>query len=130
MGILADLDLDNVPELVVVPEGEYELRIVEASDHISKTTGQNMVRLVLVVESEPNAENIYHYISLPQVEDDERKRNSKLRRIKDFLTAFGLPQQSEYSEWVGATGWALVGSEVNERTGAPTNSIKRFIVSK
>lgn len=130
MGILADLDLDNVPELVVVPEGEYELRIVEAGDHISKTTGQNMVRLVLVVESEPNAENIYHYISLPQVEDDERKRNGKLRRIRDFLAAFGLPQQSEYSEWVGATGWALVGSEVNERTGEPVNSIKRFIVSK
>lgn len=130
MGILADLDLDNVPELVVVPEGEYELRIVEAGDHISKTTSQNMVRLVLVVESEPNAENIYHYISLPQVDDDERKRNSKLRRIKDFLAAFGLPQQSEYGDWVGATGWALVGSEVNERTGEPTNSIKRFIVSK
>ena len=130
MGVLDNLDLENVPELEVVTEGEYEVRIMDAGDHVSKNTGNNMVRLVLEILSEPNADTIYHYITLPQMDDDERKRNGKLRRIKDFLAAFGLDQQSDYADWIGATGWALIGSEEDERTGNPRNNVKRFIVSR
>lgn len=130
MGVLDNLDLENVPELEVVTEGEYEVRIMDAGDHVSKNTGNNMVRLVLEILGEPNADTIYHYITLPQMDDDERKRNGKLRRIKDFLAAFGLDQQSDYADWIGATGWALIGSEEDERTGNPRNNVKRFIVSR
>ena len=130
MGVLESLDLDNVPELVAVPEGEYELRIIEASDYVSKTSGQNMIKVVLEIEGEPNAETIYHYITLPQFEDDEKKKNGKLRRIKQFLAAFGIDQQSEYSEWVGCTGWALLSADPDDRTGMPRNDVKRFIESK
>lgn len=130
MGVLENLDLDNVPELSAVADGEYEVRIMDAGDHVSKNTGNNMVRLVLEILGEPNADTIYHYITLPQMDDDERKRNGKLRRIKDFLAAFGLDQQSDYADWIGATGWALIGSEEDERTGNPRNNVKRFIVSR
>lgn len=130
MGILDDLDLENVPELQAVPEGEYEVRIMDASDYISKASGHNMIKVVLEIVGEPNAETIYHYITLPQVDDDEKKRNGKLRRIKEFLTAFDLPQQSEYSDWVGKTAWALIGQEVDDRTGSPRNTVKRFISAK
>lgn len=130
MGVLENLDLDNVPELCAVAEGEYELRIVDAGDHVSKSSGQNMIRLMLEIQGEPDAEPIFHYIALPQPDDDDRKRNAKLRRIKEFLAAFGQDQQSEYSDWIGATGWALIGSETDDRTGAPRNNVKRFIASK
>jgi hypothetical protein len=130
MGVLENLDLENVPELSAVAEGEYEVRIMDAGDHVSKTSGQNMIRVVLEIVGEPEAETLYHYITLPQFDDDERKKNGKLRRIKEFLSAFNLDQQSEYPEWIGLTGWALIGSETDERTGAPRNNVKRFIASK
>lgn len=130
MGVLENLDLDNVPELCAVVEGEYEVRIVHAGDHVSKTSGQNMIRLMLEIQGEPDAELIFHYITLPQPDDDDRKRNAKLRRIKEFLAAFGQDQQSEYNDWIGATGWALIGSETDDLTGSPRNNVKRFIASK
>ena len=130
MGVLENLDLDNVPELSAVAEGEYEVRIIDAGDHVSKTSGQNMIRLVLEIQGEPDAETIYHYITLPQFDDDERKKNGKLRRIKEFLAAFNLDQASEYSDWIGQVGWALIGSETDDRTGSPRNNVKRFIASK
>ena len=130
MGVLENLDLENVPELSAVAEGEYEVRIMDAGDHVSKTSGQNMIRVVLEIVGEPEAETLYHYITLPQFDDDERKKNGKLRRIKEFLSAFNLDQQSEYPEWIGLTGWALIGSETDERTGDPRNNVKRFIASK
>lgn len=130
MGVLENLDLDNVPELHAVAEGEYELRIVDAGDHVSKSSGQNMIRLLLEIQGEPDAELIFHYITLPQPDDDDRKRNAKRRRIKEFLAAFGQDQHSEYNDWIGATGWALIGSETDDRTGSPRNNVKRFIASK
>lgn len=130
MGVLENLDLDNVPELSAVAEGEYEVRILDAGDHVSKTSGQNMIRLVLEIQGEPDAETIYHYVTLPQFDDDERRKNGKLRRIKEFLSAFGFDKQSDYADWIGATGWALIGSEMDDRTGAPRNNVKRFIASK
>lgn len=130
MGVLEQFDYENVPELSAVTEGEYEVRIVDAGNHVSKTSGQNMVRLLLEIQGEPNAETIYHYISLPQYEDDDRKRNSKLRRIKEFMAAFGFPKDSDFNEWIGATAWALIGQETDDRTGSPRNSVKRFIASR
>lgn len=130
MGLLDDLDLENVPELEAVPEGEYEVRIMAADTHVSKTSGQTMIKVVLEIVGQPNADTIYHYITLPQVDDDERKRNGKLRRIKEFLSAFGLSQQSDFPEWLGQTAWALIGQEADDRTGLPRNVVKRFIESK
>lgn len=128
MGVLNDLDLENVPEESAVPEGEYELRIVDAKDHVSKTSGKPSINVVFVIDSEPNSQLIYHYMSLPTPDDDDRSSNSKKRRIKDFLTVFGLSPQSEYEEWIGLTGWALV--EVDDRTEEPRNAIRRFIVAR
>lgn len=130
MGVLNDFDLENVPDLQAVPEGEYEVRIMEAADHVSKTSGNNMIRLVLEIVGEPNSDAIYHYITLPQFDDDERKKNAKLRRIKEFLSAFGLSQQSDYEDWIGQVSWALIGSEEDDRTGKPRNNVKRFLEAR
>ena len=130
MGVLENLDLDNVPELAAVAEGEHEVRITDAGALVSKTSGKNMIRLVLEIQGEPDADTIYHYVTLPQFDDDERTKNNKLRRIKEFLAAFNLDQASEYSDWIGQVGWALIGQEADNRTGAPRNTIKRFIASR
>lgn len=130
MGVLDNLDLDNVPELGAVAEGEYELRIIEAGDYVSKTSGQNMIRVVLEIVGEANAETLYHYLSLPQFDDDEKRKNNKLRRIKEFLSAFGIDQRDEYSDWNGQTAWALLSANPDDRDGRLRNDVKRFITAK
>lgn len=130
MGVLDNLDLDNVPELGAVAEGEYELRIVDAGDYTSKTSGQAMIRVVLEIVGEANAEALYHYLTLPQFDDDEKRKNGKLRRIKEFLSAFGIDQKSEYADWNGSTAWALLSANPDDRDGRLRNDVKRFIVSK
>lgn len=127
MGILAEFDLENLPETSAVSEGEYEAAIIEAGEYVGKTSGKTSIRVVLDLPGEANAETIYHYLSLPTGEDDEKTRNRKLRRIKEFLTAFGLSQEEDYANWVGHTAWALVGVEEDQQTGQPRNIIKRFI---
>lgn len=129
MGILADFDLDNVPEAVAVPEGEYEGVIVDAGEHVGKTSGKTSIRVVLDLPGEANADTIYHYLSLPTMDDDEKTRNRKLRRIKDFLAAFGLTSNDDYADWVGRKAWMLVGVEEDDQTGLPRNTIKRFITT-
>lgn len=127
MGILADFDLNSVPETSAVSEGEYEAVIVEAGEHVGKTSGKTSIRVVLDLPGEANADTIYHYLSLPTGDDDEKTRNRKLRRIKEFLSAFGLSQEEDYSDWTGHQAWALVGVEEDTQTGQPRNIIKRFI---
>lgn len=129
MGILADFDLDSIPEAAAVSEGEYEALIVDAGEHVGKTSGKTSIRVVLDLPGEANADTIYHYLSLPTPEDDEKSRNRKLRRIKEFLTAFGLSSEEDYSDWVGHKAWALVGVEEDSQTGQPRNIIKRFITA-
>lgn len=129
MGILADFDFDNLPETSAVSEGEYEALIVDAGEHTGKTSGKTSIRVVLDLPGEANAETIYHYLSLPTGDDDEKTRNRKLRRIKEFLNAFGLSSDEDYSDWVGRKAWALVGVEEDQQTGQPRNIIKRFLAN-
>lgn len=130
MGVLDNLDLNNVPELCAASEGEYELRILEAGEHTSKTSGKLSVKVVLEIVSEANADYIYHYLGTPQPDDDERTQNNKLRRIKAFLDAFGIEQGLPYDDWRGLVGWALVGVEVDNQTGEPRNVVKRFVTGQ
>lgn len=127
MGVLDNLDLTNVPELCAVTEGEYELRILEAGEHTGKNSGKLSVKVTLEIANEANAEYIYHYLSIPQPDDDERQKNNKLRRIKSFFDAFGIEQGTPYEDWRGMMGWALVGLEEDSQTGEPRNTVKRFV---
>lgn len=126
MGFLNDIDFDNVPDLQALEEGEYELRIMSAEDYVGKTSGKASVRVVLEVIGQPDAEMIFHYISLPNANDDERAKNSKLRRAKAFLSFFDIPQEADYPEWVGKTCWALLSVEPDQN-GVDRNSIRRLI---
>lgn len=126
--ILSEFDYDNIPDLASVPEGEYELQIIEARDYVGKTSGKASVQVIFVIEGHPDADTLYHYLALPAPEDDERKKHSKLRRIKEFFSAFGLSSQDEYEEWVGKKSWALLTQEA-DNNGSMRNSVRKFIIS-
>jgi len=86
--------LNDVKEPEVAPEGDYEM-VIEAADLMpSKKEGapkdaQN-IRLRVAFADDPQFAPVFHYISLPNSEDDDDKRVMKLRMAKEFLVHFGV----------------------------------------
>lgn len=126
MGILDEMELDNLPEEKALPDGEYEVVILSAEEYIGKESGKMSIRVILSVPDEPEAQDIFHYISLPQPDDTEKTRFRKMRRIRDFLDAFGLTKADPYDLWVGHKSWALLKQEMDNH-GEPRNSVVRFL---
>jgi hypothetical protein len=123
-----DYDLQNVPELEVLPEGEYELRILACEVKTSQA-GNPMVSLSLDCPAEPNSKGIHHTIMLPTDADDEKKRNGRLRSLKGFCEAFGINTVGGITlddSVVGNTGWAIIAIESSPEYG-DQNRVRRFV---
>lgn len=123
-----DLNVNDVPDLQALPEGEeYELRILECEIKTS-SKGNQGIQCRFDVPSEPNSKDITHWIGIPDASADEKKRNSALRRIRDFCTCFGINTAGgiDLSDVQGRTGWAILAIE-NDDTYGEQNRIKRFI---
>lgn len=121
--------LSDAKELDVVPEGEYDLRVVSCEVvqvKRGKNEGKDQIRAIIAVESSeyPNARSIYHFMSLADANDDDRSRNGKLISQKRFCHTFNIP--FEVNGWntedaVGATSRARLTQEVNEESGETSN---------
>lgn len=123
-----DFNLNDVPELIALPEGEYQLRILEIEVKTSQA-GNPMVQMRLDVPEEPNSKGITHTIMLPTQADDEKKRNGRLRSLKAFCDAFGIDHSNGITldeSVVGSTGWAILGIEDSPEYGEQ-NRVRRFI---
>jgi hypothetical protein len=84
-------NLDEVPELSAVPEGEYKLNVSAADVR----TGQNAphrpyFNIVCRIEGEENAKAVYHMIAMPIGEDDPGKQDNMRRGLKYFCQATGF----------------------------------------
>lgn len=126
-----DYDTTAVPELTVLEDGEHKLRILSCEVKNSKK-GDPMVALRFDDPSEPNAKDFNHFIMLPASGDDEKKKNNKLRQLKEFCDCFSIERSARgidlnESEVVGLEGWALVGTENTPEYG-DQNKVRRFIV--
>lgn len=128
MGILSEYNLNDLPEVGPVAPGEYEVMITKAEDYIGKDSGKPSIRIIFDIPNELSADSIFYYLGLPNSNDTEKQKINKLRRIKEFLAAFDLDQNSAYNEWVGRKAWALINQEPDIH-GEIRNSIRRFIGS-
>lgn len=129
MGIL-DFNLDNVPEQTVADPGEVQLRIAKAEVKEKRDQSGFQICCTLEIEGHPNAAPIFHYLGLPAKADDERQKNNKLRRVKEFCQALGVPTDNPNTDdWVGRSCWALIKVETSEEYGTQ-NRVTRFIASQ
>ncbi|MEG0755887.1 MAG: DUF669 domain-containing protein [Oscillospiraceae bacterium] len=124
MAIL-DYDFNKVPEVVILPDGEYELRIKSVEDKISKKSGTPMLRICYTVMSDPNADDIFEYLSIPTDQTDEATKVKQLRRFKHLIQAFHIAEPNDTETWVGATGYALLTTECDEQYG-DRNRVSRY----
>lgn len=127
MSTLLSIDFDNVPDLTLLEPGDYQFS-VDSAQLKQSSTGKDMIELILVPVSEPTAQAVYEYLILPAEDDDERKKNGKLRRIKDFTRAFSVPNPNDVATWTGATGWAIVGVQSDPQYG-DKNRIQKYVIA-
>ena len=113
MGFIS-LPLEDVKEPEVVPDGNYDLRIIKAEDGRSKA-GNDMTSIMIKVEDDryPDAQVIRHWLTYPDEDTPKDQRYLRLLDIKRFLLAFGIPYEKgfESEDLVGATGKCLVYQE-------------------
>lgn len=118
-------DLSGVPEEHTKPEAEYEMRIT-VFEKREKDKGPYLYLIFELIE-DPLAKNVQHVMMLPKPGDDEKTRLRKLRAVKNFYTAFSIPTSGSvnFAEYVGNTGWALLGEKEDEEYGMQ-NRVRRF----
>lgn len=126
MGVLDEMDLDNIPEEQPAEAGEHEVRIISAELYTGKESGKTSIRLMLSVQDAPDSPPVFDYWAIPTEADDTATSNRKRRRIRDGLQAFGLTKDAPFDDWVGCTTWALLAIEQDNR-GEPRNVVKRYI---
>lgn len=127
------VNLDDVPAQSAVPEGEYQLTLLsaEVKDQKPDKGRGRFIQATFEIVSEPDSKLITHVMMLPAPDDNDRKRNNRLRNIGDFFKAFSIPSQGSVNlaAYEGNTGWAILRVEDSGEFGEQ-NRVKRFIVGK
>ena len=135
-------NLSDIPDRKPVEAGEYDLRITKAKETKSKKSGRYGCMLIIEIDGEDNAENIFHTLWYGNYKDyqgdDDDKNNTMWRMVKDFLRALGLDPEDETDEedLVGLEFTADVGYNDGMDTdddgkpikvGNPRNEILRVV---
>jgi len=140
MGIIPNLS--DIPDKKPVEAGEYDLRITKAKETKSKNTGRYGCQLIIQIEGEDNASDIFHTLWYGNYKDfqgdDTDKSNTMWRMVKDFLRSLGLDpeEETDESDLVGLEFTADVsysdGTDVDDdgkpiKVGNPRNEIVRVV---
>jgi len=126
MGIL-DYNLEDVPDLEILPDDEYRLEVIRAETKQDKN-GNPGLKLTLKSDR-ANTRLIGHWISLPGENDDEEQSNNKLRRLIPFVNAFGIKKHDEDEDLIGTSGFCLLATEDDPEYGQ-SNRVTRFVEQK
>lgn len=124
--------INEVPDLELLQDGEYQFQCQSAEVKDSKSTeGNQYVQLVLKPLGVSNAQNVFHNAMLPNSNDDEDKRNTKLRMFRDMLKAFGLDgamENLQTNDFIGQTVYAIVKTEQGDTAYPPKNVVKKWVI--
>lgn len=120
-------NLSDIPEQKPVPEGEYRLRIVKATEIKSERTGRSGIQFICRVLDDEDAQPVFHSLWLPFDSEDDEKRKTMWRMVKEFMDAIGVDSSSEpeLQDFVGVEFDALL--KIDEYEGRVRNEIARVI---
>lgn len=120
-------DLSSIPELRPVPGGEeYDLRISRARDVRNRDNNRDGILLMIEVVGEENVQTIFERIWLPSEQDDEDKKATMWRMIKERITALGLdPADTETKDFEGVEFTAIL-TEAEDLQGRKINELGRI----
>lgn len=114
-----DMNLGDVPEVELLPEDRYTVRIEDAEMKQGGPGKADRISIRVTVDGHPNTDTIFHSLFLPGPDDDDRKRNFKLRAIMKFCDIFEIPYKSSgfnIEEFPGSAADVLIVQEDYEGT--------------
>lgn len=118
-------DIDDIQEDQPVPEGEYNLVIIDAKEKQDESGAIKGLLVICEIEGHDNAANVMHNISLPLPADEATKVSNKLKFIKRFVQLFKIPTQGgklNLQDFAGKRAKAFLTQE--EYNGNISNRIK------
>lgn len=117
--------LDDVHEPEAAPEARYDVRIVKAVPGEDKG-GNSYIRCMCVLEDgEVDAPPFSHFIFNWDGDAEEDMVRMRKLEVKRFCAAFGLPEDFELEDLVGATAsQILVVQREDDRDGTMRNEMR------
>ena len=124
-GILELAEMD-VPELEIVPDGEYKLEIAKARP-TTFISGREGYEVILKIVDHENAANIFHNVSKPMEGDPPATERMMIIGVQAFVKAFKITSENT-DDWIGLQSWASVESDQYE--GKDKNVVSKFLPPK
>lgn len=123
---LLDYNLDNVPELTSVAEGEYQVQINSAEVKTNEK-GNTFLLCRMSIPDEPAAQDLSYVVMLPNDNDEEKEATRKLNNLRRFMRAFGFDTSAplDTDAMPGSTAFALL-IEKDDPTYGRQNQVKKF----
>lgn len=117
-------DLSAVPEQAPVAEGEYDLRITSAKE-VTSSGGRKGVLFICDIVGEDNATTLFHRLWFPFDSEDDAKKQTMWRMIKEFVVALtGESKEMEVADFIGLEFSAILSYDDDPEFGA-RNELKR-----
>lgn len=82
--------INDVQEPTVVAEGQYDLVIETAKIHKKEGSDKESILVIIGFEGRPDVSPIFHYMGLPNSDDESKSLQFKLLGIKRFCHMFGI----------------------------------------
>ena len=124
-GILELAEMD-VPELEIVPDGEYKLEIAKARP-TTFNSGREGYEVILRIVDHENAANIFHNVNKPMEGDPPATERMMIIDVQAFVKAFKITSENT-DDWIGLQSWASVESDQYE--GRDKNVVSKFLPPK
>ena len=102
-----------------VPEGSYNLRIVDTREGRNKADTCDQLTVLISVDDDefPNSKTIFHYLTFPGEADDDNVKRNKMRNVTRFLKLFDVPYEKDginSEDMVGNTADCVLTQEEYE----------------
>lgn len=118
-------NIDDIQEDQPVPEGEYNLVVIDAKEKQDDAGNVKGLLIICEIEGYDHAANVLHNISLPLPGDEDTKVSNKLKFIKRFVQLFKIPTHGgklNLQDFAGKRAKAFLTQE--EYNGNISNRIK------
>lgn len=130
MGFIKVNGISKSVEPTTLPEDSYNCTIVKME---YTDTGKNQsprISVLLEAMDQPHAKLVYHTLWLPQPDDDEKRSNQALFRIREFCEVFGIPFDENGFDTDNVAGLTAPVFLIEKDTDAGViNQVKRFLRS-
>ncbi len=135
-------NLENIPKLVTVEPGEYQVRIAGAPELKERDDGSSYVQCNIHIEGHPDTKGLRAFINVPgdppeagAPDLDIRRYNGARGGLRVFYECFGIEEaliksgQVDLDTLAGEVGWAVLIEDESPQYGLQ-NKLARFIVPK